>query len=159
MNHLEFIKSRRSYRKYKNTKVDKKLLDEIVYCGLVAPSGMNTQGIHISVVTDENLLNRINETVGRNCTYSAPALLVVHCEKDYRYAYTDGSCTMANMYLAAEALELGSCWINQLKDISNSEVKKEMGLDNQIIVGSLAVGYKDEEKTPRNLNLDRVHYF
>lgn len=158
MNHLEFIKSRRSYRKYKVDKVDKSLLDEIVYCGLVAPSGMNTQGIHITVVCDDVLLNKINEAVGRNCTYSAPALLIVHCDKDYRYAQTDGSCTMTNMYLAAEAVGLGSCWINQLKDITDSEVMKEIGLDNQCIVGSLAVGHKDEEKTPRNLNLDRVRY-
>ena len=91
MNHLEFIKSRRSYRKYLDKKVDKALLEEIVTCGLMAPSGMNTQGIHITVVSDEVILNAINEAVGRDCVYSAPALLVVHCDEDYNYAYTDGS--------------------------------------------------------------------
>lgn len=159
MNHLEFIKSRRSYRKYLDKKVDKALLEEIVTCGLMAPSGMNTQGIHITVVSDEVILNAINEAVGRDCVYSAPALLVVHCDEDYNYAYTDGSCTMTNMYYAAEALGLGACWINQLKDIKDSDVMKQLGLDTQCIVGSLAVGYKGEEKTPRPLNLERVRYF
>ena len=158
MNHLEFIKNRRSYRKYKADKVEKSLLEEIAYCGMVAPSGMNTQGIHILVVSDETLLKEINDTVGRNCTYSAPALFIVHCEEDYRYAYTDGSCTMDNMYFAAEALGLGACWINQLKDIKNSEIIKKLGLEGRCIVGSLAVGYADEVKEKRNLNLDRVRY-
>lgn len=159
MNYLEFIKSRRSYRKYEDKKVDKALLEEIVECGLMAPSGMNTQGIHITVVSDKAILNAINEAVGRDCVYSAPSLLIVHCAQDYVYAYTDGSCTMCNMYHAAEALGLGACWINQLKDIKDAEVMKTLGLDTQCIVGSLAVGYKGEEKAPRELNLNRVRYF
>lgn len=158
MNHLEFIKSRRSYRSFKDIKVEKEKLDEIVYCGLVAPSGMNTQGIYFTVIHDETILNKLKEMVGREFFYNAPALIVVHCDKEYKYAYTDGSCAMENMYLASEALGLGSCWINQLKDFTDHKTMQEIGLSKDCIVGALAVGYSDEVKSERKLNLNRVNY-
>lgn len=158
MDHLQFIKNRRSYRSFKTLKVEKEKLEEIVYCGLVAPSGMNTQGIYFTVISDEGVLCKLKEMVGREFFYNAPALIVVHCDEDYKYAYTDGSCAMENMYLACEALGLRSCWINQLKDYTDHEVLKELKLSKQCIVGALAVGYSDEVKSERKLNLDRVKY-
>ena len=43
---IDMIKSRRSIRSYTEEKVKEEDLKEIVECGLLAPSGMNTQRIH-----------------------------------------------------------------------------------------------------------------
>lgn len=159
---IEKIKSRRSCRSYTDKQVSEEDLNQIVECGLLAPSGMNTQGIHFCVITSKEVLAQLEALMSRPFFYNAPALIVVYSEPDNRYALQDGSCAMAQMYLAAHALGLGSCWINQLKDVENDSNYKELfenlGLTNKIIIGSLSVGYSSTAPKPRELNRKRVRY-
>lgn len=154
------IKTRRSCRDYTSKKVKEEDLNQIVECGLLAPSGMNMQGIHFCVITSDDILLSLERLMGKAFFYHAPALIVVYSESDYRYALQDGSCAMAQMYLAAHALGLGSCWINQLKDVGNDPAFRELfetlGLANKLIIGSLAVGYANTQPKLRELNKNRV---
>lgn len=155
---IDFIKSRRSIRSYTTQKVSEQDLNEIVECGLYSPSGMNQQGISFCVITSEEILSELEKMANREFFYHAPALIVVYCDLDYQYAYTDGSLCMGQMSLAAHALGLGSCWINQLKEPMFKEILTQIGLGNKIIVGSLAVGYPNETPKPRNIKENRVQY-
>lgn len=155
---IDFIKSRRSIRSFTNQKVNEQDLNQIVECGLCAPSGMNRQGISFCVITSETILNELEGIANREFFYHAPALIVVYCDSDYKYAYTDGSLCMGQMYLAAHALGLGSCWINQIKEPMFEETLTKIGLSNKIIVGSLAVGYPNETPKPRDIKENRVKY-
>ena len=54
------------------------------------------------------------------------------------------------MMLMANALDLGSCWINQLKQLPEDPALvsylKELGMaDNERVFGALALGYADTE--------------
>ena len=54
------------------------------------------------------------------------------------------------MMVAANALDLGSCWINQLKWLNENErilnVFKRYGLaDDERIYGAVSIGYPDTE--------------
>ena len=54
------------------------------------------------------------------------------------------------MMLMANALNLGSCWINQLKWLNENPVilayMKQLGMEeNERVYGALAVGYPDTE--------------
>ena len=59
--------------------------------------------------------------------------------------------------LMANALDLGSCWINQLRWLNENPVllekMKELGMEeNERVYGALAVGYADTESGLPNRN-------
>lgn len=160
---LENIKNRRSCRNYLDKEVSSELIDEVVECGLLAPSGMNTQGIEFCVITNKEILKEMAVLAGREFYYKAPCLIVVYGDKENKYNAYDGSCAMAQMHLAAHELGLGACWINQLKDFvvdeRFDEIMNKLALKDKVIVGSLALGYKAEEPKPRMMKrICRVHY-
>lgn len=159
---INFIKSRRSCRNYQDKPVTQEQLYEIVECGLMAPSGMNTQEVKFCVISNSDVLNTLEELAGRPFFYKAPALIVVYSDPDNRYAAHDGSCAMSQMYLAAHALGLGSVWINQLKDFvldpKFDDVMTQLNLKGKTIVGSLAVGYINGEPREKTIKENRVTY-
>lgn len=155
---IEGIKRRRSTRSYDSKQILDEELNEILECGLLAPSGMNEQGIELTVIQNVEVIEKLKQMVGRDFVYGAPTLVVVHAPKTYKYTLTDGAATMENMYIAANALGLGACWINQLKDFYGNEVLKDLGLENEIITGSLALGYPLELPKERELNKDRITF-
>lgn len=155
---IEGIKKRRSCRAYEDRQIKDEDLNEILECGLLAPSGMNRQGIRFTVIQNKDTLKRLKEMVGRDFMYNAPTLVVVHASKSYKYVATDGSAAIENMYIAANALGLGACWINQLKDYYGNELLNELGFENEIITGSLALGYPSTTFKEREINRDRVSF-
>ena len=56
---LENIKTRRSCRNYLDKEVSDEFINEVVECGLLAPSGMNTQGIEFCVITNKEILKEM----------------------------------------------------------------------------------------------------
>ena len=50
------------------------------------------------------------------CYYHAPTLVIVSNEPTQWWAGMDCACAIENMFLAAQSLGIGSCWINQLGD-------------------------------------------
>ena len=80
--------------------------------------------------------------------YNAPVFIVVANKKGYGNAMADSACALENMMIAANALDLGSCWINQLHWLDDNKVIRSFlrpyGLDdNETITGGLILGYAD----------------
>jgi len=176
-NMLDFIKSRRSTRKYKQTPVPQDLVEQVVQAGRYAPSGGNCQSTHFIVLQDEavleelaklvrqefskmevspgmyrSIVNSINASRNGNYIfhYHAPVLIITANQNDYGNNIADCSCALENMMLMANALDLGSCWINQLKWLNENPVilqyLKELGMhDRERVYGALALGYADTE--------------
>ena len=48
----ETIKNRRSIRKYKNSKISKEIIDDLIDCARLAPSAKNRQPWKFVIVTD-----------------------------------------------------------------------------------------------------------
>ena len=66
--------------------------------------------------------------------------------KKHHNALLDSACVLQNMMIAATALGVGSCYINVLHWLDESEVIREfmytLGLGkNETITGSLSLGY------------------
>ena len=167
---MKTMLSRRSVKKYKDTPVEKELIEQIVAAGLAAPSGLNKQAPIVLVVTDKAVrdkLSRLNagkDPFGRaDPFYGAPCVLVVLADKSaHTYVY-DGSLTMENMLLAAHSLGLGACWIHRAKETFESaegkELLKSLGIEGDYEgIGNCIVGYPDvvPEDKPRKEN--RVYY-
>ena len=174
---LEFIKSRRSTRKFSSTPVTENMLNQIVEAGRFAPSGGNSQTTHFIVVKNAGVLAKLKELVQQEFSkmevtegmyksivnsinaakrgnyafhYDVPVLIITANQRDYGNNIADCSCALENMMLMANALDLGSCWINQLKWLQENtvilEYMKQLGMEeNERVYGALAVGYPDTE--------------
>jgi nitroreductase len=90
---------------------------------------------------------------GFDFLYSAPTLVVTANQKNYGNAMADCSTALENMMLAAASLKVGSCWINQLRWLRENETLvaylQKLGLgEDEIVCGSLALGYSDQKEQP-----------
>lgn len=88
-----------------------------------------------------------------NFMYNPPTLIIAANRRGYGNAMADCSLALGNMMLTATDLGLGSCWINQLKWLNGNqrviEYLKKLGIsDEEIVCGSLAVGYPDQANLP-----------
>lgn len=172
---LAFIKSRRSTRKLKREPVPQECLEKIVEAGRYAPSGGNCQTTHFFVIENKEVLDRLAElakaefakmeitentykslvnsiTLSKKGSYvfhyNCPVLIVTANKKDYGNNIADCACALENMMLMANALDLGSVWINQLRWLNENpvllEAMRELGLEeDERVYGALAIGYAD----------------
>lgn len=173
MNVEEAICSRRSTRRYKALPVEQEKLEKIILAGRFAPSGGNNQTNHFLVIRNADVLRRLAELVesifskmevtdgmyksirnsilnsrkgGYVFHYRAPVLIVVANQKDYGNNMADVSVAIENMMLEANELDLGSCWINQLRWLNENPTLlaylQTLGLlENERVYGSVAIGY------------------
>jgi nitroreductase len=129
------IASRRAVRQYADTPVDEHVIAELIDIAVQAPSAMNRQAWHFTVVTDKQLLDEISAkskayllskpslTHGEHdlhrmlsdpafdIFYDAPVLVVISASGDAPWTIEDCALAAQNLMLAARAAELGSCWI------------------------------------------------
>ena len=191
MNTLEAIKTRRSTRKFQQKMVEREKLESIVEAGRFGPTGGNCQTNHFFAISDAAVIAKLKDlvqsafaamelredlykslknsiTLSRKGNYSfcynAPVLIVVACRKDYGNNMADVACAVENMMLAANELDFGSCYINQLKWLNEDptllEYLRSLGLkDDERVYASVAIGYADTEsglpnraETPRTGN-------
>ena len=177
MNTLEAIKTRRSTRKFKAQAVELEKLQAIAEAGRFGPTGGNCQSNHFFVISDAAVIAKLKElvqsafaamelrddlykslknsiTLSRKGNYSfcynAPVLIVVACQKEYGNNMADVACAVENMMLAANELDLGSCYINQLKWLNEDptllEYLRSLGLkESERVYASVAIGYADTE--------------
>ena len=176
-NTLDVIRTRRSTRKYRTEPLDERLLEDVLEAGRYAPSGGNSQTARFFCVTDSAVLDRLAEIV-TGCfasmeetpgmyrskvssirqaktgkyryDYHAPALVILLNDESYSNSMADCACALENMMVAANALDLGSCWINQLHWLTEEpqlrEYLKQLGMkENEQVYGAVALGYPDTE--------------
>lgn len=168
-NVLETIYSRRSIRKYKKEQISGEELEQILKAGVCAPTGMNWQSpVLIAIQNEETLselraLNEKQRGTKADPFYGAPTAVAVIAKADSPYAVQDGSLALGNMMNAAEALDIGSCWINRAKDMFAAEegkaLLKKWGIEGEYIgVGFCILGYKDEAPEMKPRKKDYVIY-
>ncbi len=131
---LEFIKSRRSTRKYKPDQVPDEMLNEVIEAGRYAPSGGNNQTAHFLVFRDPEVLKTLaemaeEEFAGMEVTegmykslansiqraklggyvfhYNAPVLIAVANRADYSNNIAAPRGWVAHRVRMANALALG----------------------------------------------------
>lgn len=166
---LDLLKARRSIRKYKEEKVDNKTIDKLLEAMLLAPTGKNARPFEFIVVDDREILNELSVSKANGAQFlkTTPQCIVVLSDSSKTNIWIeDGSIALTIGHLFAHELGLGSCWIQirerERKDGSSSElfVKDLFNLPEHIrVIGLLAFGYPDEEKTPKTANWDgKVFY-
>ena len=153
---LDLIKSRVSCRNYSDKKVSLKKVMEIAEAGKFAPSGMNRQICNIYVINSTSKVEKLRKLSfqirERDCMYGAKTIILVGGPRGDKFTDLDGSCILENMFLAAHALRINSCWINQFDEFFQTKeglkVKKSLGIpEDYRIVGSCILGYAKDESS------------
>ena len=172
MDAYEAIMTRRSTRAFRGEQLDPEALDKVIQAGRFAPSGGNSQTTRFLVVRDRALLAElaaaaekafaameVTEDMYRSLKgsilqakkggyvyhYDPATLIITANKKDYSNNIADCACALENMMIMASALDLGSCWINQLKWLNEDPellaILRRHGLEeDERVYGALAVG-------------------
>jgi nitroreductase len=175
---LKCIYTRRSIRNYLDKPVPKKVINELLNAAVMAPSAMNTQPWHFSIVENKDLIKDLAQRVIKqqgllgiaikygiklmkreSIFYNTPLLIVISGKKGYDFLREDTNLAVQNMFLAAKSLGLGSCWIGFAKALNyDEEAKKKLNIPSDfeiaapIIFGYPAVEIKEiPKRTPKIL--------
>lgn len=153
MKAIDAIKNRVSCRDYSDKKVSLKKLQMILEAGQAAPSACNRQIADITAVRKGVYINKIRDLskclMNRDVMYGASTIVLVHAPREDAFCAQDSSCIIENMMVAATALKIDSCWINQFDEfLSANEAKKlrkSLGIpEDHRVVGSVALGFRKE---------------
>lgn len=153
----EAIYKRRSIRKFKDQKVDEKIIEELLHLAMAAPSAVNARPWEFYVVENPSVLNNFYLTF-QSMHYHAPLAIVV-CANELNiypkakdYWIQDCSAAIENILLGALSFSLGSVWCGITpQEEKVAQVKRILSLgDNIIPLGLVYLGYPDEEKEPRD---------
>jgi nitroreductase len=158
MSLLDVIFNRRSIRRYTGEPVPEQVMKNVLEARRLAPSATNAQPWHFIVVTDPEIKNALSQ--GRwNRFIKDSAFTVVGCgKKRKRWSTIDVTIALENMVIAAEAQDLGSCWVG---DFKQNEVKKLLGIPDDLkVICLVSFGYPAEKPSPRSRKSleEIVHY-
>jgi len=175
MDMLDLIRTRRSTRRFLSKAVEEEKLSQVLEAGRYAPSGGNNQTTHFLVLRDKAVLDEI-ALIARDAFaarelkedtypslakaiklskkgsyvfhYHAPVLILTANRRGYGNAMADCCCAVENMMLMANALDLGSCWINQVNWLHDDPAMvaflQKLGLkEDEFVPASMVLGYPD----------------
>ncbi len=164
---IETIFKRRSIRRYKPQEVEREKLILLLKTAMAAPNAANFQPWEFIVVTDQDVLRKLQTKLwaGR---YHAPAAIVVcgnlkigtNKTTGLGYWVQDCSAAAENICIAAVGLGLGTVWIGvyPLPSVIKP-VSKICNLPEDIIpLCVIYVGYPAEDKLPRT-QYDEHHVY
>jgi len=168
------IRRRRSTRDFLSDPVSVEALAQLVTAASWAPSAMNEQPWHFTVITERALLDDISERSKAwllrttsdmsssvhfrdtlkdphfHLFYRAPALIVISTPQKTQWCVEDCSLAAQNLMLAATGGGLGSCWIGFAQGWLNTDQGREcLGLPaSGCVVAPIIVGHPRSDAPP-----------
>lgn len=164
---LSVIRNRRTTRKFKPEQIKDEEIQVIIEAGLYAPSAHNKQSWNFTVLQNPELMEEINiksKDIGRNYPdelirkmanndlyntfYGAPTVIIVSGDVNGTLPQVDCAAATENMLIAAEALDIGSCWNGFVGILFQSEQGAQYKTKLNIPEGytpyyAILLGYKD----------------
>ena len=179
---LDTIAARRSHRAYETTPVTKEHMDVLLKAMLEAPSAINKQPWHATVVTNQQLLDDMNEVIRAEAMkrdagsrsarfadaafhvfYHAPAVIFLSGDPEWRYTALDCGIAVQNIALAAESLGLGSVILGMPRDAfageRAAEFEEKLGfLPGEKFMIAIAVGHPADDKPAHPIHEGHITY-
>lgn len=170
---IETIHARRSIRFYEDKPVPQELIDTLLECAQLAPTGIGAQAWHLTVVRNRAFLTEISEAQKRVMLASgdpgeiekasepgfdsfrgAPMAVIFSGDQSSRFHTADCANAATTMALAAESLGLSSCYLAGFtKGLSGPDgpaLIARLNLPEGCVPEfALALGYKGKEPNPR----------
>ena len=158
---LDFIKARRSTRRYSAEPVSDEMLNAILEAGRWAPSGNNNQPWRFCVVRDPEMRPSWPPSPASRGAKERPrAYLHLHSPP---FMYNDtkdhqavGAC-LQNMLLMAHGQGLGAVWLGEILK-SAKEVRETLGLPEELeLMAVVALGHPDGGTSkPERMGMDEL---
>lgn len=176
---IDVIKERRSIRSYTDAKLSEADIQTIIEAGRYAPTAMSQQPWHFYVVRNTAILAAIEEGCkaamassgnarleeianmpGYSALYKAPVLIFIACDETAMAPLVDSALAMQNMFLAATAMGIGSCWIHAASMLLSADEAGQLRSmvripDGHKVYASAVFGYIAGEKPQAPPRVDR----
>ena len=156
MDFFALIEQRRSIRRYKKQPVEAEKIAKIAEAALRAPSSRNLQSTEFIVVTEQATIGRLAQARphGSSFLHEAPVAIVVCADPEKCDVWIENASIAATyIFLAAEALGLGCCWIQIRERIHHEQKTAEEYVREVLNIPSsrkveaiIALGYPGEQK-------------
>ena len=155
---LEIFYKCRSTRKFLEQKVEEEKIKKMLTAALLAPSSRGSHPWEFIVVDDPALLKKLADSKphGASLLKHAPLAIIIAGDNTKSDVWVE-DCAIASIYiqLEAEALGLGSCWVQINRryyndDITSNEyIHEHFNIPERLVVLSvLGIGYKAAERPP-----------
>jgi nitroreductase len=155
---ISLARNRRSIRKFLNKKVESEKVGLMIEAALRSPSSMGHSPWEFIVVEDTDILKGLSEAKihGSGFLKDAPLAVVVCADpKSSDVWIEDASIASTFIFMQAESLGLGACWI-QIRDrdhgngiTSETFIVNLLNLPEHLkVLSIIALGYPDEKKAP-----------
>ena len=168
---LAALSRRRSLRAYTDERIPEDLLAKVTRAGLLSAAGRGIRPWELVIVRNRETLQALagmREGHAAKMLESAGAAIVVVANTAAADTWVeDCSIVMANMHLAADALGLGSCWVQgRMRTAPDGRsasdyVRDLLGIPEGFeLEATLALGYPDQRKPARSVDdalLAKVH--
>ncbi|MBN2124636.1 MAG: nitroreductase family protein [Deltaproteobacteria bacterium] len=165
------IEKRRSIRRFQPKAVEPEKIDLLTEAALRAPSSMGRNPWSFVVIRKRDLLEALSRAKPHGASFlkNAPLGIVVCADPTESDVWVeDCSIACTFLFLAAESLGLGACWI-QIRDRMHDRersaegyVREVLGIPEHLKVEAfIAVGYPAEQKPPHGkeeLQEEKVFY-
>ena len=162
---INFIKTRRSKRKFLDKEVSDEMVKELIDAARHAPLSRNCQPWEFVIVRSLELkkkLAELKEEVNQGHILGSNLIIAVcvNTEKSkYRWA-EDGVCAAMNILLAAHILGLGAVYVTGYSATDSgmtTKLKEILGLPEYIVpVSLIPVGYADPSETLEKKDLREI---
>ena len=177
------IEGRRSIRSYRDISVPVEIINKLLNAGIWAPSGMNFQPWHFTVIENRKIIDKLSrrtkELVTKNLPlperlkeafksdkdvvfYGAPLLILISVQKkeDWRTVnLLDCGLAAENMFLTAYQAGLGGCFIGFAAFLNQDpEALADIGIpEDHELIATLIFGYPNETPNakPREVKMLR----
>ncbi|EFI41948.1 MULTISPECIES: nitroreductase family protein [Peptoniphilus] len=109
------ILERRSIRKYKDEKVDRETLEEILMYSLMGPSYANSHPVQFLIIEDKESLKKLSEieTFGTRYIAEVPQVILILVDRELAPTWIEeGSVVASYLQLLAQENGLNTCWVD-----------------------------------------------
>ena len=154
----DVLLKRRSIRKFKEDKVSKEMINQLMHAAMSGPSACNKRPWKFYVITNENTLLEL-KNASRFSKIDAPLAIVVCGDLSRRlpkafasYWIQDCSAATENILLRATDLGLGAVWCGlHPQKSAEDKVKELLKLNDELVPLSLIwIGHPNEEVEARD---------
>lgn len=171
MDLLQLMQNRRSVRKFTGEAVSEEQLKTILQAALLSPTSRGKRSWEFVVVQDAETLEKLSKcrVMGSSFLKGADKAIVVIGDTSATDVWVeDCSIAMANMYLMADAIGVGSCWIQGRNRKADQEMTTETYVKNLLNIPEkyaleaiMALGIPAEHAAAYELDklsYEKVHY-
>jgi len=154
------IKSRRSVRNFKETRVPDEVVRDALECARQAPTAMNLQPWLVGVITDRETLQKIADLADHEKFIgTAPVCFAVFGERGQKYYLEDCSAFTMQLALGLWSYGVGSCWVAGDKKPYADVVRTLLQVPaTHTLVSLLPAGYPAEMATPAKKDLGQISF-